>query len=403
MSSDSGFKWACYVSYRHGQGDLFKDFINELSTALENRLGLMGLGLRVFFDREGLTPPYSITPGLAEAICRSVCMIVVYNNGYFDKNNPYCAKEFSAMVELENERLRANGINHKFSLIIPVLLRRPTHLPDEIFNRSPVDFSSIYTNPERYAKLIRLKNKLKQTMLETAYPNELNRIASTITETYTLLSKLDKDLFARCHETLFPSDEKVSRLLERTTYEPVFPLGKNIIKTALPSNVADLIDDADNAYDKAEYNSAIRLYQRILKLDPENQRAKKNLVEAEKRLGPGDVSKSLPQIAKQYLDQARLHISVRNIEQAISLLKGAIDEAQKKGMKYPDAEQMLGDAENMLLADGFRHKAIIVLQRESWENALSYYKKALLLDPTNIIIKMELERLQNSIPCKLRS
>ncbi|MCK6583971.1 MAG: toll/interleukin-1 receptor domain-containing protein [Anaerolineales bacterium] len=106
MPNNSGFKWACFVSYRHGQGDLLKNFINELTKALENRLGLLGMGLKVFVDRERLNPSYSVTPGLAEAICQSVCMIVVYNNGYFDKNNPFCAKEFCAMVELEKKRLR---------------------------------------------------------------------------------------------------------------------------------------------------------------------------------------------------------------------------------------------------------------------------------------------------------
>ena len=143
MPNNAGFKYACFISYRHGQGDLIKDFIEELQKALENRLGLLGVSLKVFVDTDRLKPSYSVSPGLAEAICQSVCMVVVYNNGYFDKTNPFCAKEFCAMLELENERLRANNIDPKLNLIIPVLLRKSDRLPPEIFDRNPCDFSDI--------------------------------------------------------------------------------------------------------------------------------------------------------------------------------------------------------------------------------------------------------------------
>ena len=175
MSNSAGFKYACFISYRHGQGDLIKDFIEELRKALENRLGLMGMNLNVFVDTERLNPSYSVTPGLAQAICQSVCMIVVYNNGYFDKSNPFCAKEFCAMVELEKERLRAKNIDPKLNLIIPVLLRKPDQKPPEIFDRNPCDFSNIYTNPEEHHRILRLKSKLKQTTLEIAYADEIEK------------------------------------------------------------------------------------------------------------------------------------------------------------------------------------------------------------------------------------
>ena len=226
MSNGSGFQWACFVSYRHGQGDLIKDFIEDLSKALENRLGLLGMGLKVFVDKERLSPSFSVTPGLAEAICRSVCMVVVYNNGYFDKNNPFCAREFCTMVELEEERLRSNKLDPKLNLIIPVMLRHAEHIPTPIYDRNPCDFSSLYTNPEEHYRILRLKSKLKQTTLEIAYAKEIDRIAQIIMEIYQLLSALDVDLFNKCGEATFAEEDKVNSLLEKASYKPSFPLGK---------------------------------------------------------------------------------------------------------------------------------------------------------------------------------
>lgn len=226
MSNSAGLKWACFVSYRHGQGELIKDFIDELSSAIENRLGILGMGLRVFVDRERLKPSYSVTPGLAQAICQSVCMIVVYNNGYFEQNNPFCAKEYCAMMELEKKRLRAHNIDPKLNLIIPVMLRHPDQIPAEIFDRNPCDFSDLYTNPEKHYHILRLKSKLKQSALEIAYPKEIERIAEIIMQAYQTLSALDNELFSKCAEAVFPEDEKVKLLLEKTCYKPTFPLGK---------------------------------------------------------------------------------------------------------------------------------------------------------------------------------
>lgn len=228
MSSDSGFKWSCFVSYRHGQGGLLKDFIEEFSMALENRLGIYGTGLKVFVDKERLSPSYSLTPGLAEAICQSVCMVVIYNNGYFDKNNPFCAREFCAMMELENERLRANHLDPKLNLIIPVMLRHPDHIPDEIYDRNPCDFSKLYTDPEEHYRILSLKDKLNFTTLEIAYAEEIEKIAGIIMHLYQLLITLDGDILKKCNEAVFPEDEKVNLLLEKTSYKPVFPLGKRL-------------------------------------------------------------------------------------------------------------------------------------------------------------------------------
>jgi len=220
-----GYKYSCFISYRHGQGDLIKDFVEELMKALENRLGLKGMALKVFLDKERLNPSYSVTPGLAEAICQSVCMIVVYNNGYFDKGSPFCAKEFCAMAELEKKRLRDKKVPTKYGLIIPVLVRKPDRLPAEIFDRNPCDFSEIYTNPQKHHEVLVLKNELKQSALEIAYPKEIEKICEIIMDTYQLLTYIDNDPCSECGDFKFPTDDKVNRLLQKNSYTPDFPLG----------------------------------------------------------------------------------------------------------------------------------------------------------------------------------
>ena len=48
---------------------------------------------------------------------------------------------------------------------------------------------------------------------------------------------------------------------------------KNALLT-LPSTVSDFLADADDAYYAGEYKQAIELYRQVLKLEPENSRAK---------------------------------------------------------------------------------------------------------------------------------
>lgn len=222
----SSFKWACFISYRHGQGELIKEFIDDLQLALENRLGLLGFGLGVFVDKDRLKPSYSVNPGLANAICRSVCMIVVFTNNYFDKNSPFCAKEFCAMIELEKERLRENSLPAELNLIIPILLRKPDNIPREILDRNPCNFSAMFTNPEEHYRIFKLKNELQQSSIEIAFPDDIEEIAAVIVELYQILTSQDGDMCERCDSFEFPGDDIVNAFLKKTAYKPRFPLGK---------------------------------------------------------------------------------------------------------------------------------------------------------------------------------
>lgn len=224
---NSSFEYACFISYRHGQGQLMPAFIEQLTIALENQLGVRGLKLKVFVDKKRLKPSYFFDPDLANAICRSVCMIVVYNNGYFDKFNSFCAKEFLAMTELENQRLGPEGPSRKKNLIIPIIIRRPEKIPDEINRRHPIDFTDFFIDPEKQIKLFDLQKKLSgRSTLELAYPQQMEQIAELIDDMYHVLTSSDIDWCINCESFDFPETKEVDKLLRKTaTYTPVFPIG----------------------------------------------------------------------------------------------------------------------------------------------------------------------------------
>ncbi len=165
--------------------------------------------------------------------------------------------------------------------------------------------------------------------------------------------------------------------------------------SSLPSGVQDFLADADDAYYAAEYDRAVQLYRQVLKLDPENERAKDHLAKAEIKRITGDSGTGLPRVAEQYYRRARSYIAARDVVTAMNLLSAAIETAQAKNMNYPDAEEALSNMNNLLAADDFRQKAQLALGREQWKEALDLYNKALTLDSTNDVMKKERDSLQS--------
>lgn len=115
------FQYACFISYRHGQRKLAERIINDLYETLSGELELLR-DEQVFLDRERLRGGYFYNEALAEALCHSACMIVVFTPTYFSRNHTYCAREYKAMEELEKKRLRLlSGSVHKNRGLITML------------------------------------------------------------------------------------------------------------------------------------------------------------------------------------------------------------------------------------------------------------------------------------------
>lgn len=164
---------------------------------------------------------------------------------------------------------------------------------------------------------------------------------------------------------------------------------------ALPSSVQDFLIDADDAYYAAKYDRAIELYRQVLKLDPENLRAKDHIAKAEIKKVTGESETNLPLEAKEYYRRARSTIAARDFLTAMNLLNAAIEAAQVRGLKFQEAEDALNNMQNLLAADEFRQRAKNAIAQDQLNDALGLYSQGYELDKANILLKKELDTLQN--------
>jgi hypothetical protein len=134
------FKHACFVSYRHGQeretARLYTAFRRELAHQVDLYLPKLG----VYLDETKLAGGDFLEAELSHAICHSVCMVVLYTPQYFDEANMYCAREYQAMINLEQRRLAlVPQLDGRKGLILPVVIR--DDLPTELLPRQAFTFS----------------------------------------------------------------------------------------------------------------------------------------------------------------------------------------------------------------------------------------------------------------------
>jgi hypothetical protein len=137
--------------------------VNDLCEALSSELEAFREE-PVFLDEDRLQGGYLYNEALAEALCNSACMILVFTPTYFSRDHTYCAREYRAMEKLETERLDllSDSAGGNRGLIIPIVFRGEDHLPAEIREqRKYYDFSDfllcddeIWRHP-RYAVKIR--------------------------------------------------------------------------------------------------------------------------------------------------------------------------------------------------------------------------------------------------------
>jgi hypothetical protein len=136
---------ACFISFRHGDQELTQRFISELHKGLLGELETQfGRDVGVFLDNARLRGGDLFNEAIAEHLCESTCLLIVYTPSYFDLKYSYCAREYKAMVELERQRLGmlGQGIDQTHGLIIPVVFRGENTMPPEIRkNRLCYDFA----------------------------------------------------------------------------------------------------------------------------------------------------------------------------------------------------------------------------------------------------------------------
>lgn len=161
------FENACFISYRSYREDreedmLVKRFVEDLYFALANEMRIV-IDQRVFLDKKCLQPGVLFNEELAKAICKSVCMIVVFTPRYF--LSPYCAREYKAMEQLEQSRLELLGhvADQNHGLIIPLVFRGLNSMPQELKSRRHfADFSDFTMASRKMSVHPKYAQKIKE-------------------------------------------------------------------------------------------------------------------------------------------------------------------------------------------------------------------------------------------------
>lgn len=187
---------ACFISYRHPYevDNREAKIISHVFKAISDHVQMQTHEHPVFFDQKRLVPGYQYDERLAEAICRSACMVIVYWPSYLESD--YCKKEIQAMLDIERKRRQLLGdALHGCRLFIPVIVRGSrTDLPAEVTqNCHCLDYKAQATRPH-----VNIGD-------DPSTSEELYRIAEYIRSLCELMKPERQRLFQGCKTYDFPA------------------------------------------------------------------------------------------------------------------------------------------------------------------------------------------------------
>jgi hypothetical protein len=135
-------RWSCFLSFRGGKGDLALGIVDLFAKALGNELDLQ-VDAGVYRYTEEMVAGDIVDHTIADELCASACLILLFTGKYFSKAKPYCAREYLAMTHLEKARFNkmSPGDRPKKGLIVPVILRNPERFPPNLKTRFWFDFT----------------------------------------------------------------------------------------------------------------------------------------------------------------------------------------------------------------------------------------------------------------------
>jgi hypothetical protein len=190
--------FSCFISHRSSEKKLAGGMVKAIYDALAEELEIQ-VDEGVHPLRAG--PGDILDPALAEALCRTSCMVLLFTGNYFSRKHPYCTREYLLMRDLEAQRLKQSGVavSKKNGLIIPVVLSNPERMPAELTKRIWSDFQSF-----------------EQTREGIEYPRtffgEIRKIAQYIERRHTALSALPEPA-TPCDGLNLPDDQRVQEFL----------------------------------------------------------------------------------------------------------------------------------------------------------------------------------------------
>jgi len=192
-------KYSCFISYPHvTQGRYWDRIMVHLKEELENRLGPL-VKETVYIDAQNINTGDDFEQALAKAICKSVCMLVVFTPLY--RSSTYCLREFLAMQRVEEKRmvdLTKHGFKTQSRMIIPIVIKGDPDedLPNKIKEIDYFDLTKIL-----------LRGRLDTLEFATKFL----KIAQSIYKHSRSIKALEKKgLTQDCDLAKLPTDEEAS-------------------------------------------------------------------------------------------------------------------------------------------------------------------------------------------------
>jgi hypothetical protein len=202
------FKYSCFISYRHTteyKGRAYTErIVEDLKAELEFRVAH-----EVYRDTERLKGAEFYPETLGTALCKSICMVVLYWPTYFSQEHTFCAREFKAMEELEKKRLKLleSEAERKNGLIIIIALRDFKRIPAEIRERRLCKDFEAYT--------------LKFNMRKDAdFQKDVIEISKYIADRVSIFQALTSDPFSECEEFRLPNATEILPWIQEVSRPP---------------------------------------------------------------------------------------------------------------------------------------------------------------------------------------
>ncbi len=135
----------------------------------------------------------------------------------------------------------------------------------------------------------------------------------------------------------------------------------------------ELLIAADDKYYAGQFVDAVKLYEEVLSLNPNNNRANEYLIKSRDRYNYEKARAFIPRESLELYKQARPHVVRNEYEKAISILERSIEIANGAGVSFLDAQEWL-DALRLEFEHRKRPKVFISYSRKDYDLASEIYK-----------------------------
>ncbi|HTE10741.1 MAG TPA: toll/interleukin-1 receptor domain-containing protein [Chitinophagaceae bacterium] len=197
--------YPCFISFRHFDDEISEAFIKQFVDCLNGYLTpLVGVG--PFIDYKRMQAGYKLSPAIADAICNSACMIVIWTPQYFTSEHIWCAMEYKAMIDLEKKRLSLLPGGEQFKgLIIPVIYRGSKYYPSKLADQE------IYLNFEKFGlyEEVMMKNK--------KFAEEIEKLADYIADRIDAFRRNNQNPWGSCNGFQLPSENDTKQFIQAIT------------------------------------------------------------------------------------------------------------------------------------------------------------------------------------------